>query len=101
MADLPIACTLTAEQLRKGRDGLLPGLVAEVEEVRALADGAAMRFAPTPEILSKIAAVVSAERQCCRFLRFRLTAEPDLGPVWLEITGPPGTAEFLTSLAKS
>lgn len=38
------------------------------------------------------------ERQCCRFFRFRLTIEPDLGPFWLEVTGPPGVKEFLSEL---
>jgi hypothetical protein len=42
--------------------------------------------------------VIDAERQCCRFLRFQLTVEPDLGPMWLEVAGPPGTADFLTDL---
>ena len=42
--------------------------------------------------------MLDAERQCCRFLRFRLTVEPNLGPIVLELSGPPGTEEFLASL---
>ncbi len=42
-----------------------------------------------------MATTIAAERRCCRFLQFVLTMEPDEGPVWLEVTGPPGTAEFL------
>jgi len=38
---------------------------------------------------------IGAESQCCPFLRFRLTLEPGGGPLWLELTGPPGTREFL------
>ena len=38
---------------------------------------------------------VDLERRCCAFLRFELTVEPGGGPVWLELTGPPGTREFL------
>jgi hypothetical protein len=41
---------------------------------------------------------VDAERQCCRFLRFSITVEPDEGPLFVELTGPPGTREFLAEL---
>ena len=60
--------------------------------------GYRFRFAASSEALAKIAAVIDAERQCCRFLRFQLTVEPDLGPLCLEVTGPVGTGEFLTDL---
>jgi len=38
-----------------------------------------------------------AERHCCRFLDFAISAEGDRGSVVLEITGPSGTADFLES----
>jgi hypothetical protein len=60
-----------------------------------LADGFRFRFTADAELLAAIAGMIDAERRCCRFLRFQLTAEPDEGPVWLEVTGPPGTDEFL------
>ena len=44
------------------------------------------------------AAVIDAERRCCRFLRFVLIVEPDDGPLWLELTGPEGTEDFLSAL---
>jgi hypothetical protein len=36
-------------------------------------------------------------RQCCPFLRFAITVEPGNGPIWLEMTGPEGTKEFLAT----
>ena len=44
---------------------------------------------------------IDAERRCCRFLRFRLTVEPDEGPMVLELTGPEGTRDFLSVLIAS
>lgn len=41
--------------------------------------------------------VIASERQCCPFLTFRLTVEPQEGPIWLELTGPAGTREMLMS----
>ena len=45
--------------------------------------------------MTALATMIDAERHCCRFLRFQVTPEPGEGPVCLEITGPPGTSEFL------
>lgn len=58
------------------------------------------RFEPEAELVKTLAAVIDAEHQCCRFLRFALIVEPDNGPVWLEATGPEGTKEFLSTLLK-
>jgi hypothetical protein len=48
--------------------------------------------------LTAIAQTIDAERQCCRFLTFTVTVEPDGGPISLAVTGPPGTREFLDAL---
>jgi len=97
MTDLPIACTLTPDALRDRRQGLLSELVRGAEH-EMLADGLRLRFAASTETLSTIMHAVDAERQCCRFLRFVIAVEPDGGPISVELTGPPGTREFLTAL---
>jgi hypothetical protein len=93
--DLPIACTLTPEELRRGRAGLLPGILARAEGHESVDGGFRFRFKSEAGLLPALAAMMEAERRCCRFLHFQLTAEPDEGPVSLEVTGPPGTTEFL------
>jgi hypothetical protein len=93
--DLPIACTLTPEEMRRGREGLLPGILARAEAHEPLADGFRFRFKSEAGLIPALAAMIEAERRCCRFLHFQVAAEPDEGPVWLEVTGPDGTAEFL------
>lgn len=57
-----------------------------------------MRFSAAPDIVATLAQVVDAERQCCRFLRFVITVEPDGGPALLELSGPAGTREFISGL---
>ncbi|MBA3355700.1 MAG: hypothetical protein H0U18_07115 [Pyrinomonadaceae bacterium] len=42
--------------------------------------------------------LVELEHQCCPFLKFNITVEPGDGPVWLEMTGPQGTKEFLAEV---
>ncbi len=97
MADLPIVCTLDAQTIKTRREQLLPGLLADAEAREDLTDGYQLRFAGA-EVLPRLMQVIEAERKCCRFLRFAVTLEPDLGPIWLTVTGPPGTREFLAAL---
>lgn len=98
MTDLPIACTLTPDALAARRAGLLSALLQRAEGREELPGGLRLRFAPTGETLATITRAVDAERHCCRFLRFEITVEPDGGPVFLELSGPPGTREFLGAL---
>ena len=92
--ELPIVCTLTPEQLQTRTSTLLPGVLARAHAVEAIAEGYRVGFAASSETLEAIAAMIDAERQCCRFLRF----QPDEGPIVLEVTGPPGTREFLAAI---
>ena len=98
MAELPIACALTPEALRTRREGLLRDLVRCAERREDLDNGLRLEFAPSVETISLIARVIEAERHCCRFLRFGMTVEPDGGPVFLELTGPAGTRDFVSAL---
>ena len=50
------------------------------------------------EWIALLAKVITAERECCPFLRFELTAEPNLGPVTLSVTGPVAAKPFLKKL---
>ena len=98
MADLPIACTLTSDALRARQEGLLSELMRRAEGCDETREGLRLRFAATAGTLSLVARAVEAERHCCRFLRFVITVEPDGGPIVLELSGPPGTREFVTAL---
>jgi hypothetical protein len=95
VAELPVACSLTEPELAERRAGVLADVGRSARDTRWLPDGVRLRFAPAPETLAMLATFVDLERRCCAFLRFQLTVEPDGGPVWLELTGPPGTRDFL------
>ena len=93
VTEIPIACTLTERELGERRAGLLAELTRQRQEIRWLPDGAAFRYSSAATDL--LTEFVRLESRCCPFLRFRLTVEPAGGPVWLELTGGPGTREFL------
>ena len=100
MTNLPIACTLPPGELGGRGDELLSGLVKHALERQHLTEGYRFRCGPDGEALHRITRAVIAERQCCRFLTFTVTAEADAGPVWLDVTGPVGTRAFLDELLK-
>ena len=94
-----VACRLSAPELRAREAGLLSSIAARVEERVEIDEGLRLRFAVSDAVLRDLVELVTLERQCCPFLRFALTVEPAGGPLWLELSGPPGTRAFLTTLA--
>ena len=98
MTDIPIACTLSPDALRARKGGLLADLLRRAEHRELLEEGLRVRFAADDDILATISRIVNAERQCCRFLRFIITVEPDGGAMSLELSGPPGSREFIAEL---
>lgn len=98
MSDLPIACELTPDEITARRAALLPGLLARAKGRTTLCHGFRWQFEASGEVLTAMVETINAERQCCPFLRFVLTVEPGGGPMWLEITGPQGTTDFLEAL---
>lgn len=94
---LPIACTLTAPELQARRSTVLQRVRQAVVAVKELEDGYAYTFPSANEWLSEVAGLIDLERQCCPFLRFRLTVEENGGSLLLEMTGPEGTKDFLRS----
>lgn len=80
------------------RQNLLKALFQRASEHRELPNGWRFRFTAEEGILAAIASTVDAERQCCRFLQFTVTVQPDQGPITLDLTGPRGTREFLDAL---
>ena len=95
MTHLPVACTLSQPDLARRRAGLFAELARRRQEARWLSEGVALRYSSEQGTLALLGEFIQLERQCCPFLRFQLTVEPGGGPIWLELTGPAGTREFL------
>lgn len=98
MPDLPVACTLSPAALKARKENLLAKLLQRADAHQQITDGYRLRFAAEGDVLSLIARTVDAERQCCRFVRFTVTVEPDDGPISVDLTGPAGTREFLAAM---
>ena len=96
--DSVIACKLTEPEFRERRNGILRNVRAAVIEVKELQDGYAYRFPSDGAWIAELSSLITIERACCPFLRFKIDIAPGEGPIWLELSGPEGTKDFLNSI---
>ena len=94
----PIACSLTAVELRDREATLLARFRSAVVETEELHDGYAFQLSGDREWIGPVAELIAAERECCPFLTFEVVAQPNKGPVILRVTGPAGTKEFVRNV---
>lgn len=95
---LPVACSLMDSELQERRRNVLQKVRSAVSGVKETDNGFSYRFPSDGAWIKELANLVELEHQCCPFLRFSITVEAGDGPIWLEMTGPQGTKEFLTDV---
>ena len=101
MGTEPVACTLTPDQQRCQSAELLPGLSTRADASEWTSMGIRFSFPPESAMLEEIIRVIDRERRCCTFLTFRLEVPEAGGKFLLDLSGPPGTREFLANLLPS
>ena len=96
--DMPVACRLSDPELRKREATLLSRFKSAVLSTEELPDGYAFGILGNKEEMVLVCELILAERECCPFLTFELTAQPNMGPVSVCLTGPSGTKDFLKTI---
>ena len=79
---------MTSAELREREATLLAQFRSAVIETEELPGGYAFRVPGDGKSIAMIAKIVVAERECCPFLTFELTAQPHMGPAIVRVTGP-------------
>jgi hypothetical protein len=95
---LSTACSLTTEEFRDREATLLVLFRSAVLEIEELQEGFAVRLPGDGKSIRLLAELMAAERQCCPFLTFEMSALPTMGPVTVRVVGPAGTKEFLRAI---
>jgi hypothetical protein len=93
--ELPIACSLSDEELRRRREALASDVYKNFEQVDELPDGYAFRYPGGEEWAGRLLELITFERECCPFITFELSFEPAQGPLWLRLRGAAGVKEFI------
>lgn len=98
--DLPVACTLSAGDLREREATILAQFRDAVTGMEELPDGYAFRLPGDRNCVTTVATLIAAERECCPFLKFEMVAHPNHGSLIVRISGPVGTKEFLRAVLR-
>jgi hypothetical protein len=94
----PFACdrlALTPELRKRHFDVVGPKLRALRTGVRELPDGYEFAFPSDQATFELLAEWVNQERLCCPFFDIGIRLESEGGPLWLRLTGRPGTKDFI------
>src|SRR5215470_15320411 len=96
--NVPVACSLTTPELRQREATLLAQFRSAVLETEELPHGFAFRLPGDAQSIALLSELLIAERECCPFLTFEMTALPNRGPLMVRVIGTADTKEFLRAI---
>jgi hypothetical protein len=94
----PFACNafaLSPELRKRHFEELGPALLKLRKSTRELPDGYEFELPPDNKTYQLLTEWAFQERLCCPFFNIDLRFEREGGPLWLRLTGRPGTKEFI------
>ena len=94
----PLACNafaLSPEARKRHFEEVGPALLKLKKSTRELPDGYEFELPADKATWQLLAEWVIDERLCCPFLDIELRFSRENGPLWLRLTGRPGTKEFI------
>jgi hypothetical protein len=92
-----LSCKLATPELRNRKETVLAGLKAQLVEKKELRNGYAFKFPGTDKMVDELTEFIKTERECCDFFTFGISVSGDKSEAWLELTGPVGAKNFITS----
>src|SRR3984893_8429323 len=96
--DIRVTCCLSDAELGKRVATLHTRFASAVIATEELPDGYVFRVPGDKKWMGVVWEAIVAERECCPFLTFELTVQPNMGPVSVRVTGPAGTKDFLKTI---
>lgn len=93
--ETPIACDLSVLDDPERHKRRAKALFTDRQEVSEVSGGVALRFPGTMEYAERALDFVRRERQCCPFLTFSVTFEPEQRGVWLFLGGDEQAATYI------
>jgi hypothetical protein len=95
MSDLPVACTLSAAEMRARGEDVVAPLFALVRHVEELPDGYRFAFPAEADAVRDLLDFILSERACCPFFTFDLTFASPHQLVWLSLRGGEDVKQFV------
>jgi hypothetical protein len=97
-ANRPAMCTLSSKDRQKRQSQLQAPLRQRLLKAEPRPNGYSYVFPAWPAIWTELAHLVGLEKQCCRFLSFRLEMLADQRTIELHVSGPPEAQEIVAGL---
>jgi hypothetical protein len=94
-SDIPVACALSADDLRERGEDVVAPLFTRVEHVEELPDGYRFAFPAATDGVRELLELILSERSCCPFFTFELAFPSPHEVVWLTLRGGEGVKEFV------
>src|SRR5213083_899988 len=94
----PLACNafaLSPETRKRHFEELGPALLKLTKSMRELPDGYELELPADNKAYQLLTEWAFQERLCCLFFDIDLRFDREGGPLWLRLTGRPGTKEFI------
>ncbi|HYV91160.1 MAG TPA: hypothetical protein VE978_05230 [Chitinophagales bacterium] len=91
----PLACKLTSSEMQQRKAKVLALLQKNVKEKKELENGYAYKFQGSDAMIDTLTSFIKTEKECCDFFTFNLAVRGDQDFVWLQLTGPKGTKDFI------
>jgi hypothetical protein len=92
-----LSCKLTTPELQKRKETVLKSLREQIITKKELENGYAFKFPGTDKILDQLSEFIKSERVCCDFFVFGLSISGAQNEIWLELTGPEGSKDFIST----
>ena len=89
-----VVCKLTTPELQARKKAVIQQLKDLVLERIELTDGVKYKFDGSDAVVDMVASFIKTERLCCNFFDFNMYVSSS-GDLWLELTGPAGTKDFI------
>ena len=89
------AFALSPEVRKRHFEELGPALLKLKKSIRELPDGYELEFPADNKTYQLLTEWAFQERLCCAFFDIDLRLDREGGPLWLRLTGRPGTREFI------
>jgi hypothetical protein len=94
----PFYCNVNAlspAERKRHFEELGPKLRSLRRSVRELENGYEFEYPGDTAVYQLVSEWAIQERRCCPFFEIAIRLEPEGGPLWLRLTGRPGTKDFI------
>lgn len=95
MNSAPVTCKLTTPELQQRKKTVIAELKGLLLERTETLKGVKYKFENSDKMIDLVANFIKTERMCCSFFDFNLFVSADNGFMWLELSGPEGTKQFI------